>query len=182
MDLLKKYNDEGKYTVIEAGNEYAIPYVDMIVDMDLSGSNYTIIDYNIPFLELAIHGYVDYTGESLNICGDQGEELLYSAAYGAGLSFTVMKESAFALQDTLYTHFYGCDYDKWKHNMIDIYTRYNKELGHIFNQKMTDHKYLAPGVSVTTYADGTKVYVNFNYAGYNEGGVSIPARDYKVVR
>ena len=182
MELLKKYNDEGKYTVVEAGNEYAIPYVDMVVDMDLSGSNYTIIDYNIPFLELAIHGYVNYTGESLNICGDQGEELLYSAAYGAGLSFTVMKESAFALQDTLYTHFYGCDYDKWSHNMIDIYTRYNKELGHIFNQKMTDHKYLAPGVSVTTYADGTKVYVNFNYAGYNEGGVSIPARDYKVVR
>ena len=182
MELLKKYNDEGKYTVVEAGNEYAIPYVDMVVDMDLSGSNYTIIDYNIPFLELAIHGYVNYTGESLNICGDQGEELLYSAAYGAGLSFTVMKESAFAIQDTLYTHFYGCDYDKWSHNMIDIYTRYNKELGHIFNQKMTDHKYLAPGVSVTTYADGTKVYVNFNYAGYNEGGVSIPARDYKVVR
>ena len=66
--------------------------------------------------------------------------------------------------------------------MIEIYTRYNNELGHIFNQKMTDHKYLAPGVSVTTYADGTKVYVNFNYAAYNEGGVSVPARDYKVVR
>ncbi len=182
MELLKKYKDAGKYTVVEAGNEYAIPYVDMVVDMDLSGSNYTIIDYNIPFLELAIHGYVDYTGESLNICGDTNEEVLYSAAYGAGLSFTVMKESAFTLQDTLYTHFYGCDYEAWKQNMFDIYSRYNKELGHVFNQKMTNHKYLAPGVSVTEYADGTKVYVNFNYAAYNEGGVSIAARDYKVVR
>ena len=35
---------------------------------------------------------------------------------------------------------------------------------------------------VTEYADGTKVYVNFNYTAYNEGGVSIAARDYKVVR
>ena len=133
-ELLKKYADAGKYTVINAGNEYAIPYVDLITNMDLSGSNYTILDYNIPFLELAIHGYKNYTGESLNICGDIETELLYSAAYGAGLSFTVMKESPFTLQDTLYTHYYGCDYDAWKSNMIEIYNRYNNELGHIFNR------------------------------------------------
>ncbi|MBR4344876.1 MAG: hypothetical protein IKP88_19590 [Lachnospiraceae bacterium] len=181
-DLFKKLRDGGKYVVINSGNEYAIPYVDMITNMDLKGSDYSILDENIPFLEFAIHGYVNYTGESLNISGDMSEELLYSAAYGAGLSFTYMKESPFTLQDTLYTHYYGCDYDAWKSYMVDIYSRYEKELGHIFNQKMTNHEYISEGVSCTTYEDGTKVYVNFNFVPYNGGGVSIPARDYIVKR
>ena len=93
-----------------------------------------------------------------------------------------MKESAFTLQDTLYTHYYGCDYDEWKSNMVNIYTRFNKELGHVFNQKMTDHKYISDNVTCTTYADGTKVYVNFGFNEYLENGIYVPARDYKVVR
>lgn len=182
-ELLKKYADEGKYIVVNAGNEYAIPYVDMITNMDLSGSNYTILDENIPFLELVIHGMVKYTGESLNICGDYEEELLYSAAYGAGLSFTLMNESAFTLQDTLYTHYYGCDYSGWKDRMLEIYNRYNKELGHVFSKRMIGFKYIAPGVSCTEYEGGTKVYVNFNHADYKaDDGNVYKARDYKVVK
>ena len=173
-------NDAGKYVVINAGNDYALPYVDLVTNMDLSGSDYSILDHNVPFLELAIHGYVNYTGESLNICGDQQDEILYSAAYGAGLSFTFMKESAFTLQDTLYTHYYGCDYDKWKDEMIKIYNRFNKELGHVYNQKMVNHEILRNGVTCTTYEDGTQVYVNFNYEDFY-GREFIKARDYKVV-
>jgi hypothetical protein len=183
-DLLKKYRDAGKYIVINSANQYAIPYASMLTNLDLKGSDYTILDDNIPFLELAIHGYVDYVGEPLNITGDIQDELLYSAAYGAGLGFTYMKESPFTLQDTLYTHYYGCDYDAWKNNMAEIYKRYESELGHIFNQNMTNHEFVDDEhlVSCTTYADGTKVYVNFGFNAYNAGGVSVPARDYKVKR
>ena len=181
-ELLKKIKDDGKYLAINQGNEYAMPYASIVTNMDLKGSDYTILDENIPFLQLAIHGYVNYTGESINISGNQDDEILYSAAYGAGLSFTFMKESAFTLQDTLYTHYYGCDYDSWRQNMIDIYNRYNSELGHIFNQKMIGHEYIADNVTCTTYEDGTKVYVNFGFTEYLEYGVYVPARDYKVVR
>ena len=181
-ELLKKIKDDGQYLIVNQGNEYALPYASLVTNMNLKGSDYTILDENIPFLQLAIHGYVNYTGESINISGNQDEEVLYSAAYGAGLSFTFMKESAFTLQDTLYTHYYGCDYDEWKNNMINIYNRYNSELGHVFNQKMTDHEFINDTVTCTTYADGTKVYVNFGFNEYLENGIYVPARDYKVVR
>lgn len=181
-ELLKKIKDDGKYLIVNQGNEYALPYASMVTNMNLKGSDYTILDENIPFLYLAIHGFVDYTGESINISGNQDEEILYSAAYGAGLSFTFMKESAFTLQDTLYTHYYGCDYDEWRSNMVNIYTRYNSELGHIFNQKMIGHEYIADNVTCTTYEDGTKVYVNFGFKEYLENGIYVRERDYKVVR
>lgn len=181
-DLLKKYRDAGKYVVVNSANQYAIPYAGLLTNIDLKGGDYTILDSNIPFLELAIHGYVDYVGEPINISGNQDDEILYSAAYGAGLGFTFMKESPFTLQDTLYTHYYGCDYDAWKSYMTDIYTRYEKEMGHIFNKRMINHEFVDEDmlVSCTTYEDGTKVFVNFGYTTYNGSGVRVPARDYLV--
>ena len=111
----------------------------MINKMDLNGSVYTIIDRTVPFYQMALHGYIDYTGKPINLTRDYEKEILKSVEYGAGLSFTLMKESAFILQNTLYTQYFGADYAAWNQKLIDIYTRYNHSLGHTFNQKMVDH-------------------------------------------
>ena len=67
--------------------------------------------------------------------------------------------------------------------MQEIYERYNRELGHTFNQEMTGHRNLSEDLSRTDYADGTKVYVNYGYSNtQTEDGLTVPARDYLVVR
>ena len=120
--------------------------------------------------------------------GEQGvqgfsDELLNSAEYGAGLAFTFMKESAFELQNTLYTEYFGADYSAWHDEMLEIYTRYNEELGHTFNQKMVGHEYVTSELTCTIYEDGTKVYVNYSYDELQaDDGTVVPARDYVVVR
>jgi len=180
--LLKEASDAGKDIMINMGNDYAIAYADIVTNMDLSGSEYTIIDKTVPFYQLAIHGYVNYTGESLNLTQNFEDELLRSAEYGAGLSFTFTEETAFALQKTLYTQYFGADYASWQERMMEIYTRYNQELGHVYNQKMVDHEYVSDTVTCTTYEDGTKVYVNYGYEDYKAGAVKVAARDYKAVK
>ena len=47
---------------------------------------------------------------------------------------------------------------------------------------MTGHEKLTETVSCTEYDDGTKVYVNYGYEDYSTDGVTVPARDYLVVR
>lgn len=182
MAQLAKASAEGTKLMINMGNDYAAVYSDMITNMDLRGSEYTIIDEYIPFYQLAIHGYKNYTGEPINLAGDPTEELLRSAEYGAGLYFNIMAESPFALQKTLYTEYFGSEYNAWHDRMVETYNKYNKELGHTYNQEMADHKVIEDGLSCTTYADGTKVYVNYNYYEKTADGVVVPARDYKVVR
>ena len=180
---MKGMADAGANIMINMGNDYAAAYSDMITNMDLRGSEYTILDAYVPFYQLALHGYVNYTGAPLNLCGNTEDELLYSAEYGAGLYFTLMRETAFALQKTLYTEYYGSDYAAWHDRMMEIYTRYNAELGHTFHQEMTNHENFSSELSCTTYEDGTKVYVNYGYAdALSPDGVEVPARDYKVVR
>ena len=180
---LKEIADGGQKIMINMGNDYAIPYVDMVTNMDLAGSGYTILDDEVPFYQIAIHGFVNYTGAPLNTCGDMQEELLESAEYGAGLSFSLMRETAFALQKTLYTEYYASDFAAWHDRMMEIYNRYNSELGHVFDQEITGHEKLGEDLSCTVYEDGTKVYVNYSFTdAVTEDGVEVPARDYKVVR
>ena len=57
----------------------------------IHGAKYTIIDRHVPIYQMALHGFVDYTDESLNLTQNMEEVLLNSAEYGAGLSFTLME-------------------------------------------------------------------------------------------
>ncbi len=181
--ILKEIGDSGKKVMVNMGNDYALPYADIVTNMDLSGSGYTIIDEEVPFYQLAIHGFVNYVGSPLNNCGNEEEELLESAEYGAGLSFSLMRETAFALQKTLYTEYYASDFAAWHDRMLDIYNRYNSEMGHVFNQQMTGHEKLGDNLSCTVYEDGTKVYVNYGFTdAVAPDGTKLPARDYVVVR
>ncbi|WFR60071.1 DUF5696 domain-containing protein [Anaerocolumna sp. AGMB13025] len=182
IDALANIAAKGTKIMVNGGNAYTLPYASFISDMDLTGEQYQIIDYMVPFYAIALHGLIDYTGSSLNLSGDYQQLLLKSAEYGAGLSFTFMKEAATKLQNSNYTYLFGADYDRWKENAMSIYQRYEKELGFCFNQYITKHQPLAEGVYITTYEDGTRVYVNYNNTEYTDGTIKVPARDYLVER
>lgn len=179
---LKEISDSGMNVMTNVGSDYAIAYSDMVTNMNLRGNKYTLIDEFVPFYQMAIHGMVNYTGYPINICGHEVDEILYAAEYGAGLQFSFMKESSFALQKTLYTEYYGSEYAVWHDRMLEIYNRYNSELGHTFNQKMVDHDNITKNLSCTVYEDGTKVYVNYSYDDYQTADGVVPARDYMVVK
>ena len=174
---------EGTKVMLNAGNDYAVAYADIVTNMQLGGAEYSIIDKQIPFFQMAIHGFVDYTGEALNLTANPVDELLKSAEYGAGLAFNVMQENPFTLQNTVYTQYFGSEYALCKEDIVETYNRYNSELGHVFNQEMTDHEFLTDEVTCTSYEDGTKVYVNYSYYEFTAAdGTVVPARDYAVTR
>ncbi|BCJ94021.1 hypothetical protein acsn021_15900 [Anaerocolumna cellulosilytica] len=180
QEALKEIRAVGQKIMVKGGNEYVLSYTDFIVDMELTGNPYQIIDYGVPFYTIALHGLLPYTGTSLNLSNNYTDMVLKSAETGAGLSFTFMKEPVALLQNTNYTYYFGADYDKWKEEAYTIYNRYEAELGGLFNQFITGHERLAEGVFVTSYEGGTRVFVNYSNADYTEGTLKVPARDYKV--
>lgn len=182
QNMLQETADSGMKIMVNAGNAYSAPYADVITNMDLKGSEYTILDRTVPFYQIALHGYVNYTGFPINTNGNETEEILHCAEYGAGLNFSIMDETSFTLQKTLYTQYYASDYAVYKNRMLSIYERYNEQLGHTFNQEIVNHTYVADNVSLTEYEDGTKVYVNYNFVDKVCNGQTIAAREYLVVR
>ncbi len=182
IQTLKDADAGGLKISIKKGNEYALPYADLITDMDLTGNTYGIIDEKVPFYQMAIHGLKNYTGAPINLAGNYQDTVLECAEYGAGLNFTFMKTSTLVLRDSTFSCYHSAGYDPWKDQALEIISRYQKEMAGLNIQEMTGHEKLADGVSLTEYADGTKVYVNYNDYEYSAGGVRVPARDYLVKR
>lgn len=186
MDLqvgkLAEIQSAGTKVAVTAGNDYAIPYTDLVTEMNFGAKDNLVFDARVPFYQLAIHGLVDYVGNPVNLSGDAWDTVLLSAQYGAGLNFTFYTEPSDLLQGTEYMDYFGANYDGWKAKAKEYATRYEKEMAGLNNQYMTEHRILAEGVTATVYEDNTVVYVNTTTTDYADGSVAIPARDYLVER
>ena len=182
VETLAEAKQAGLKVMIKEGNDYAISYADRITDMNLTGQAYGIIDERIPFYQIAIHGMKDYTGKPINLSGDYITMLLECAEYGAGLNFTFMAEDPRVLQDSDYSNYIASGYDAWKDWAIPAMIRYQSEMAGLNQIRIKNHEQISTDVHVTTYTDGTRVYVNYGSDDFAEGSITVPARDYLVVR
>ncbi len=181
VKTLEQAGEAGRQVMIKEGYDYAMPYAAIITDMDLDGIPYSILDENVPFYQIAIHGTVNYTGKPLNMVSDWQTELLHCAEYGAGLSFTFIYENGSVLQDTLYSDYHAANWDGWKERAIQIATRYQADMAGLNQSRIVGHMTLPLGVKMTEYDNGTRVYVNYGTEDYTlADGTVVPARDYLV--
>ena len=181
-ETLAGVKNAGTKIAMNMGNEYVLPYADLLTQVDLYGKDSLIFDEKVPFYEIAIHGLVDYTGNAVNLSGDAWGTVLKSAETGAGLNFSFYSEPTSLVQGTEYMDFFGANYDGWKDKAKEYATRYEKEMAGLNNQFITKHRILADGVTATVYEDNTIVYVNTTVFEYTDETVTIPARDYLVER
>lgn len=181
LDTIHQAKNAGQSVMVKEGYDFVLPYVDLVTDVNLSGTNYSIIDDLVPFYQIAIHGMVDYTGQPINLSADWQTELLRCAEYGAGLNFTFMEESGQILQETNHGSYFGACYAVWGKDAVSIINAYQRDMAGLNQQAITRHEVLKHNVTLTGYEDGTLVYVNYSSDHYAANGVAVPARSYLVV-
>ena len=182
-DKLRSLREQGIPVLVSGGNDYSAVNADCVTDMDFRGGEYDILDTHIPFYQIALHGYVTYTGGALNLSENYQMALLKSVEYGAGLSYRFFETDYSELTNSPYTYNYrlfSANFSDWSEQLNELYQRMNRELGHTFRLTITDHRILADGLTVTEYSDGTQVYVNYGTQSAEAGGVTVPARDWLV--
>ena len=180
IGTLKAARDALGYVTIREGFDYAVPYADLITDMDLAGAGYSIIDEAVPFYQIALHGAAQYTGKAVNLARDFKDELLRCAEYGAGLNFTFMAEDGTVLQDTVHSGYYGANFALWEDELAGVIGDYQRAMAGLNGLRIVGHEILSSGVRVTIYENGARVYVNYTQDAYTSGGITIPARSYHV--
>ena len=178
IDKMKALKGSGSLVMTTSGNQYAVPYSDYVTDMDIDARAVNIIDESVPFYQIALHGLVNYSGSAINLSEDQTDMILKSAETGAGLYYTFMNAPTSVLQDGENTQYYACNFMDWKDSAIELYNKFNSNLGDIYSQFIVAHEKLANGVYKTTYESGKEVIVNYNYADYDYNGKTIPQRDF----
>lgn len=183
MEKFQNASDEGLKIMINAGNDYAVTKADFVTNVVLHGNDYAIIDQQVPFYSIVLHGYKNFSGEAYNLGYEPDQILLEAAESGAALNFLFMSETERALQETNYSDYYAACFDTQKAKMEKVCKDYNAQMKPIMNSLITDHTYLEDSVTQTVYDNGYKVIVNFGYVDFTApNGSVIPARSYKVLK
>jgi hypothetical protein len=175
-------SDSGMGTMTEMGFQYVVPWSDIIIDMPLKNRGATILNYSVPFYQIALRGLVPYTGQAVNLAENYTANLLRTVESGAGLQFSFMTVPTAALQETMYRHFFANEYSRWIETADSLYQRFASDFDGLYEKGITDHIILSPGVTVTVYEGGTRVFVNSTDLLWNRDGVTVPPNDWKVVR
>lgn len=162
-----------KMLMVEHGNLYAVKGADIILNIPTSPLAYeeTQTYVGIPFIQMLVHGALEYSVSSLNTTEDMQTLFLKSVEYGCLPSAYWCCTASDENLDKIYY------YNNNINDMVNCYTRANQSLADLRDSRMTSHQQIQDGVYCTEYDNSIKVYVNYTNTEITVHGVVIGAKD-----
>lgn len=168
--------------LIEGGNSYALPYVSYVVDAPNGYSGFNILDEEVPFYQMVLHGYVGYTEAAMNLQPDQNPQraILRAIEYGSAPYFVFTRADSSEVKFTSFDYLYSTKYDHWLETASEVYQTLDQVLGPLQSVRMTEHRMLQEGVFKTVYENNSHTIVNYNDYPVQVEGYQIDAVNYVV--
>lgn len=163
------------------GAAYNLGYADHLFHFPLEGNYHIIVDEQVPFYPIAVHGLVTYSGSVSNLRADPVAEWLRQIEYGAVSSFLVTGRQPVKLRYTLYPWLYTSEFNQLQTAIKDEYKQQADIAADVWGSFIDGHRKLADGVYETTYEGGRKIWVNYNDTPYQSEGHQVGALSYAVV-
>ncbi len=164
----------GHSTMAVSGNFYMLKNVDSVIDIPVKSTvSQSGAYFSVPFVQLILHGIVDYSGDAINTAINLEETLLKYIEYGACPHFEWNYEplTARTQNDIFY-------YDNTINDAAEFYSQANETLNDLRGARMTDHYEVDDGVFCTEYDTGSMIYVNYTDSDYSTLGVVVESRSF----
>nr|WP_280921733.1 DUF5696 domain-containing protein [Paenibacillus sediminis] len=161
-------------------NDYMLKYTESYFDMPLYSSQYMYETDTVPFVPMVLHGMIDYYAGYSNYNADPALDLLRMIDYGANPSFIVTKEPSWKMQNTPSSELFTTEYNDWSAEMKQQYAKVNAALKPVQHAFMIGRTVVSHGIVKVSYDNGVNVWVNYTGSDYEDGKVTVKARDFAV--
>ena len=192
--LLEKLDNTEKDMMANGGNSYVWKYANDLINIPTFGNSYAIIDKDVPFYQMLVHGYIDYTGSAINLDDsfDKVDSVLNMIEYGAAPHFTFTYQPSNEMKYTGLNGMYSTTYKNkvdtdgansiysWDELAKNVYAEVNNVLKHVGSAAMVKHEILESGVAKVTYDNGVVIYINNQDQAAAADGKTIPAKSYEM--
>ena len=163
--------------IADAPNAYLLAYVDVIENLTLQSSQFKIVDEDVPFVQLVLHGYIPYSTEAINGSADSQELFLRAIASGSYVKYTFIYEETTEIEDTDYINLYYANYEGWLEQAAAEYELAREILSTVSDSVITG--YVVDGsVITTTYENGVVTTVNLDTGEITANGKTYYYSDY----
>jgi hypothetical protein len=174
--------------MVSGGNDYSLAFASHVVDAPTELDRHYIIDSEVPFYQIVVHGFIDHAGSPVNTreVQDAHMALLNSLATGAAPHYLWSYQPTRNIEFTAYDILYSTHYVNWLSQATEHYRVYNGVYRDLRTQRITGHRILSESsshiaaVTVTEFENGTRVYVNTTNETFRGEGVVVPALWYTV--
>ncbi len=159
----------GRRLMVDTGNVYMLKNADVAVNLP-SETTYPETDnyYAVPFVQMVLHGIVDYALSPANLADDCETAFLKSVEYGALPSYmwTYVKTGSETV-DVLY------HYESQINRAAEHYSTANGLLYDLRDARMTAHEQVQTGVYRTEYNNSTVLYFNYNDTAVTVNSITV---------
>lgn len=180
-EALKRMSDSMDL-MLEAPVQCYWQYAKAIVDMPIDDSDYIYTDQSVPFLSIALKGIIPMYGDYVNFEANEREYFLKLVETGIYPSFYLTYENPSELIYTNSSDVYTSQYSVYRQQILDYYSEL-KEINELTKGSLiTGHEINDKGITVVTYDNGVKIYINYSESDISLEGVNVPALSYVVER
>lgn len=158
---MKNISLDSGHIMTDTPNIHTALYADHALNTPLGGSKYYTANKEIPFYQLVFHGIMDYAGNPMNLSSTYQFDLLRAAEYGAGLYYKFSYKRITSTNDAFMKDSYSVCFNDWSARCINDYKELAELLSGLDSIQMTDHYFVSDTCTVTEYANGTKIAVNY---------------------
>lgn len=177
IDYYKSVKEATGSIIANSPNAYLIPYVDTINNLTLQSSQFKVVDYDVPFYQMVIHGYIPYATEPVNAAADSTTLFLKAIAAGSNIHFDFIHEEAIELVNTDYLKLFYANYEGWTEYAAQTYKLANEILSKVSDATMVN--YVVDGdVITTTYDNGIVTTVDLENGIITADGKTYVLSDY----
>ena len=180
VKTMEKFKNANMAISVTAGNAYALPYASVIKEMPMASGGHYLLDQDVPFYAIALHGLIPYTTPALNLSASYELDVLRAAECGALPYYRLIAEDNSALKDTD-MNLYSVSYIDWRADIQNDYARLSAVLGDCANSGIVSHQKEGELVTVR-YENGQIVYVNYGDEAVTVDGLVVAARDFAAYK
>lgn len=179
---LKTLKESKKNLMINGGNAYSWAYATDLTNIPKSDNKFYLVDEEVPFYQMVIHGSIDYTAEAINLSDtyDKQDVILRMIEFGEAPHFTLSYKESSKIKYSGLNTLYSTQYTTWMKDAIDIYKKTNDALKYVVNSTIVDHTILDNGIRKVTYDNGAIFYINTSNKDASAENVTIPAKSYVI--
>lgn len=178
IEAFNNFNNNNIKLLSESAAAYAIPYSEHIRSMPISSSGYAACNYEVPFLQMVLHGIKSYSLPSVNLSGNWENYFLKAIETGSSIDFTFIESDFSEIKGTPLDTLNGASFSLCKEKSVKLAKELSQCMKGTANALITDYRVITPQVRAVVYENGECFIINYGNTDYCYNGAEIKAKDY----